>query len=59
MSGEHARLRAGSKRGVEVSDLGSSNGTFVDGRRIDSGYVSLEGAKSIAFGLFQMRIDRG
>jgi hypothetical protein len=59
VSGEHARLRAGAKRGVEIADLGSSNGTFVDGRRIDAGYVSLDGARTIAFGLFQMRVERG
>jgi hypothetical protein len=59
VSGEHARLRATARRGVEVSDLGSSNGTFVDGKRIDASYVSLDGAKSIAFGVFQMRVERG
>lgn len=36
VSGKHARLIADDST-LQVEDLGSSNGTFVDGRRIDAG----------------------
>ena len=50
VSGEHARLQwMGS--GWEVRDLGSRNGTFVDGRRLDSGSaVQVVAGNRISFG---------
>jgi S-DNA-T family DNA segregation ATPase FtsK/SpoIIIE len=37
LSGEHLRVRAGPSGAVTVEDLGSRNGTFVEGERVDPG----------------------
>jgi adenylate cyclase len=53
ISRRHAELRV-SAGGVQVKDLGSSNGTFINGARITDG--SLAGGDSITFGkvVFQL-----
>jgi len=48
VSRRHARLIAQSG-GYAIEDLGSTNGTFIDGERID-GVVSLKSGASIRFG---------
>src|SRR5437763_4258224 len=48
MSRRHAAVRRGSA-GVEIEDLGSLNGTFVDGQRI-SGVVTLTASASVRLG---------
>jgi pSer/pThr/pTyr-binding forkhead associated (FHA) protein/S1-C subfamily serine protease len=50
VSSSHARLRYRQHSGLEISDVGSSNGTFVDGRQIGKEYVSLASAREIRFG---------
>ena len=54
ISWRHVRLTR-SDRGVEVEDLGSRNGTFVDGIRI-SGRVLLKPGGEIALGSFRFRL---
>jgi len=49
VSSVHARVRV-TPSGVELCDLGSSNGTRVDGQRIGEAYVPIDRAKRIAFG---------
>lgn len=50
VSGEHAVFRWDGAR-WELRDLGSSNGTFVDGQRLDSGTtIGLKAGALIAFG---------
>ena len=50
VSGEHARL-AWTAKGWEVRDLGSRNGTFVGGRRLEPGVsVLLSAGSLLAFG---------
>ena len=39
-SRQHAELRAEPAGGVRVVDLGSANGTFVDGRRVDEALLA-------------------
>lgn len=50
ISHEHARISC-NERGWEIHDLGSRNGTFVDGRKLDTGATAaLERGSKIAFG---------
>jgi two-component system, NtrC family, response regulator HydG len=44
-------------RGLRVSDLGSTNGTFVNGVRIESAY--LEGGERLQIGATTLRVERG
>ena len=59
ISSEHARVRFQSGRGFEICDLNSSNGTKVDGRTVKQDYVSLENARKITLGDFEMNVNRG
>jgi pSer/pThr/pTyr-binding forkhead associated (FHA) protein len=59
ISGTHARVRYRAGRGFEICDLGSSNGTKVDGREIGRDYVNLDAARKVAFSDFVMNISRG
>lgn len=56
VSGRHARL-APVGDGYALSDLGSTNGTFVDGRRVE-GEVVLRGGETVAFGDQKVRFER-
>lgn len=59
VSWRHAKLtRTG--RGIEIEDLGSKNGTFVDGKRI-SGRVLLQTGSQIGLGSFRFTLldDKG
>ena len=55
LSREHARVEVGDL--VALEDLGSSNPTFVEGRRIE-GRVELEEGAQIAFGDLRARLVR-
>ncbi len=46
-------------QGMEICDLGSSNGTLLDGRPISRDYVSLTQARKVAFGGFEMEVSLG
>jgi hypothetical protein len=59
VSNEHARIRFSPARGMEICDLGSSNGTLLDGKPLGREYVSLAGARRVAFGGFEMEVNRG
>ena len=54
VSFHHARLLR-TPRGIEVEDLGSRNGTFVDGARID-GRVVLTPGSEVALGNIRLRL---
>lgn len=54
ISWRHARLEK-TPRGIEIEDLGSRNGTFVDGERI-SGRVMLKTGSEIGLGSFRFRL---
>ena len=54
VSWQHARLEK-TDRGIEIEDLGSKNGTFVDGQRI-SGRVQLKTGSEIGLGSFRFRL---
>ena len=58
VSSEHARIRYRPGHGLEIRDLGSSNGTKVDARPVGSEYVSLEGAGKIMLGRLEMTLSR-
>jgi pSer/pThr/pTyr-binding forkhead associated (FHA) protein len=59
VSSRHARLRyRPGIGGLEICDLGSTNGTLVDGKRIGQDYVPLDGARKIVLGEFEMNVGR-
>lgn len=58
VSSEHARVRYTPGKGFEVLDLGSSNGTKLDGKPVSSEYVSLEQARSIEFGDVKLDVNK-
>ena len=53
-SRRHASIRA-TQDGAELTDLGSRNGTFVDGRRIEAA-VPLTGGETIRIGLTEITV---
>jgi ABC-type multidrug transport system ATPase subunit/pSer/pThr/pTyr-binding forkhead associated (FHA) protein len=54
ISWHHARIEK-TTRGIEIQDLGSRNGTFVDGARV-TGRVLLKTGSEIALGSFTFRL---
>jgi hypothetical protein len=50
VSRQHARIAVVDGLGAAICDLGSVNGTFVDGRRVGGRYVSLAGIRKIKLG---------
>jgi pSer/pThr/pTyr-binding forkhead associated (FHA) protein len=59
VSSRHARLRyRPGMGGLEICDLGSTNGTLVDGKRVGQDYVPLDGARKIVLGEFEMNVGR-
>ena len=50
VSRQHARIAVVDGLGVAICDLGSVNGTFVDGQRIGGRYVPLAGVRTIRLG---------
>lgn len=57
VSAEHAVL-VPSARGWQVQDLGSTNGTFVNGREVGTRPIPLRGNEDIAFGSVVARFLR-
>ena len=55
VSRKHARLSVGIDADVEIVDLGSRNGTFVNGQRVDR--VSLRDGDELRFGEAVVRIE--
>lgn len=58
VSGEHARLRFTPQRGLEICDLGSANGTIVDGRTVKDSYLSIDDARVIEFGAVKLTLSK-
>ena len=54
VSRQHAELRL-SARGVDITDLGSSNGTFIDGAPIQSGTAHV--GQEVTFGKVAFRVE--
>ena len=59
VSSVHARIQYTPGRSFEICDLGSANGTRIDGRKVDRDYVTLEGARKILLGDFELNVNRG
>jgi pSer/pThr/pTyr-binding forkhead associated (FHA) protein len=57
VSREHAQITATRDLGPAICDLGSANGTFVNGQRIGKSYVALSGAKSIRLGECEVTVE--
>jgi pSer/pThr/pTyr-binding forkhead associated (FHA) protein len=53
----HAKLRKGQDGGLEIADLGSQNGTFVNGRRIAT--QPLTGSDTVGIGHSTFRLSGG
>jgi pSer/pThr/pTyr-binding forkhead associated (FHA) protein len=58
ISAEHARVRWTPQRGLEICDLGSSNGTKVDGTKITDQHVVIDNAREIEFGGSKMKLTK-
>lgn len=56
VSGRHAELRQSGQQWV-LRDLGSTNGTFVGNRLLDSAAVPLRGGERVAVGAVVFRFD--
>ncbi len=54
ISWQHAKLQR-TERGIEIEDLGSKNGTFVDGKRI-GGRVLLQTGSEVGLGSFRFSL---
>jgi pSer/pThr/pTyr-binding forkhead associated (FHA) protein len=57
VSAEHARIEW-ARDGWRLSDLGSTNGTTLNGRRLDGRAVRLRGGEQVAFGAVVLRFER-
>ena len=57
VSAAQASIRYEPGRGFEICDLGSSNGTRLDGRTIDRDYIPLGTARKITFGEFELNVS--
>lgn len=58
VSAQHARIRYTPQRGLEICDLGSSNGTKVDGRKITDAFVPIDDARVIELGGSKMTLSK-
>lgn len=57
VSGRHARIERTSD-GWRIADVGSTNGTFVSGRRVDGRGVALRGGEEVGVGALRLRFER-
>ena len=58
VSSQHAKIRFTPQRGLEICDLGSSNGTKVDGRKITDSFVAITDAHQVEFGGSKMSMSK-
>jgi pSer/pThr/pTyr-binding forkhead associated (FHA) protein len=58
ISNQHAKIRFTPQRGLEICDLGSSNGTKVDGRKVTDSFVAITDAHQIEFGGSKMSMNK-
>lgn len=58
VSSEHARLRFSAQHGLEICDLNSANGTYLDDRAVGDRYVAVGKARNIKFGQISLALSR-
>ena len=58
VSSQHAKIRFTPQRGLEICDLGSSNGTKVDGRKVSDSFIAIGDARQIEFGGSKMSMSK-
>jgi pSer/pThr/pTyr-binding forkhead associated (FHA) protein len=59
VSARHAMLRSGPDGGLEIQDLGSSNGTTVNGARIGSEWTAVKASSQLKLGGCEIKLIRG
>lgn len=57
VSSLHARIRFRPGQGLEIADLGSSNGTYVAGERIALSFVKLEPGAALRLGGVELKVS--
>jgi pSer/pThr/pTyr-binding forkhead associated (FHA) protein len=58
VSSSHALLRFRPGSGLEIADRGSSNGTYLDGERIGTSFVRIEGDRTVLLGEVELSIKQ-
>jgi pSer/pThr/pTyr-binding forkhead associated (FHA) protein len=59
VSARHAKLRTRSDGGLEIQDLGSSNGTTINGRRLGSEWTPIKASSQLRLGGCEIKIIKG
>ena len=59
VSARHAMLRSSADGGLEIQDLGSSNGTSVNGRRIGPKWTAIKASSQLKLGGCEIKVTRG
>src|SRR3954451_15065230 len=57
LSRRHARISRESGGGLQIEDLGSSNGTFVNGRRVNNGPQHLSIGDEVSVGMTKLTLE--
>lgn len=57
ISRHHAVLRLDYANGLTVMDMGSSNGTFVDGERVESGFQQMKVGSELRLGEVTLKVS--
>ncbi|HWE16321.1 MAG TPA: FHA domain-containing protein [Hyphomicrobiaceae bacterium] len=59
VSGRHAMLRTSSDGSLEVQDLGSSNGTILNGKRVGTEWTPIKASSQLKLGGCEIKVTRG
>ena len=58
VSGKHAELRSAADGRLEIRDLGSANGTLLNGKRVGKDWMSIDTASQVRLGACEIKATR-